>query len=182
MQVNRRRLYRCNHDRKIAGVASGLAEYLDIDVSLIRILWVVSIFFGGLGLLAYILMALVVPMEPYTGFAPGMVGDPLPGASDPAVGETPASQTGTPAASPEYHWTLPTDNGPTGHRHATGGGPGSGLGLTIVGIALVLGGSLALLNVVVPAWVDGRLLWPAFVVGLGVILIATAMQRRQSQP
>ncbi|HEX9550877.1 MAG TPA: PspC domain-containing protein, partial [Candidatus Limnocylindrales bacterium] len=58
MQVNRRRLYRCDHDRKIAGVASGLAEYLDIDVTLIRILWVVSIFFGGLGLLLYIIMAL----------------------------------------------------------------------------------------------------------------------------
>ena len=48
--MNRRRLYRCYHDRKIAGVASGLAEYLDVDVTLIRILWFGSIFFWSVGI------------------------------------------------------------------------------------------------------------------------------------
>jgi len=176
MQVNRRRLYRCNHDRKVAGVASGLAEYLDIDVSLIRILWIVSIFFGGLGLLLYIVMALVVPMEPYAGYQPGMVGEPVPGAVDPTTGEAVPGQA-TPAA--DWHGNVPA-----GHRHTSGGvgGGGSGLGLTFLGIVLVLGGSLALLDGVLPGWADGRFLWPAFILGLGVLLIATAMQRRQSQP
>jgi phage shock protein PspC (stress-responsive transcriptional regulator) len=61
-----RRLYRCRHDRRIAGVASGLAEYFDLDVTLVRIVWFVSVFFGGFTLLLYIAMALIVPAEPLT--------------------------------------------------------------------------------------------------------------------
>jgi phage shock protein PspC (stress-responsive transcriptional regulator) len=63
MQVNRR-LYRCRHDRRLAGVASGVAEYFDLDPSLVRVLWFVSIFFGGVTLLLYIGMAIIVPLEP----------------------------------------------------------------------------------------------------------------------
>ena len=48
----------------LAGVAAGVAEYFDLDPSLVRILWFVSIFFGGLGLLLYIGMAIIVPLEP----------------------------------------------------------------------------------------------------------------------
>jgi phage shock protein PspC (stress-responsive transcriptional regulator) len=179
MQVNRRRLYRCYHDRKIAGVSSGLAEYLDIDVTLIRILWIVSIFFGGLGLLLYVIMAIVVPMEPDERYATTPTAT-VPGAAvDPATGEP---VPGTAAAVEPTAWHQPA---PAGHRHEGGGGRGgggSGFGLTFIGIVLVLGGSLALLDAVVPAWGDGRFWWPAFVLGLGVILIVMAMQRRQSQP
>jgi len=177
--VNRRRLYRCYHDRKIAGVASGLAEYLDVDVTLVRILWFVSIFFGGLGLLLYIIMAIVVPMEPDERYASAPAAA-VPGAAvDPATGEP---VPGTVAPLDQTAWHHPA---PAGHRHEGGGGPGgggSGLGLTFLGIVLVLGGSLALLETIVPAFGDGRFWWPAFVLGLGVILIVLAMQRRQSQP
>jgi phage shock protein C len=65
MQVNRR-LYRCRHDRRIAGVASGVAEYFGLDVSLVRILWFVSFFVGGFGLLLYIGLWIIVPLEPFT--------------------------------------------------------------------------------------------------------------------
>lgn len=176
--MNRRRLYRCDHDRKIAGVASGLAEYLDIDVTLIRILWVVSIFFGGLGLLLYIIMALVVPMEPDERYA-----SPAPPAGDLGTAGDPGTAASSPAGvAPEpVGWHQPA---PARHRHASGigsGSGGSGFGMTFIGIILVLGGSLALLDAVVPAWGDGRFWWPAFVLGLGVILIVMAMQRRQSQ-
>ena len=59
-----RRLYRCRHDKILAGVASGVAEYFDLDPSLVRILFLVSTFFGGLGFLLYIAMAIIVPLEP----------------------------------------------------------------------------------------------------------------------
>jgi phenylalanyl-tRNA synthetase beta chain len=68
MQVNRR-LYRCSHDRRLAGVASGLAEFFDLDVSLVRILWILSVFVGGLGILLYIVMAIIVPLEPLSAEA-----------------------------------------------------------------------------------------------------------------
>jgi len=77
-----RRLYRCQHDRILAGVAAGVAERLDLDPTLVRLLWVVSVFFGGFGLLAYIVMAIVVPLEP--------VGGPVPGRWGRAVATRPA--------------------------------------------------------------------------------------------
>jgi phage shock protein PspC (stress-responsive transcriptional regulator) len=179
MQVNRRRFYRCYHDRKIAGVSSGLAEYLDIDVTLIRILWIVSIFFGGLGLLLYLIMAIVVPMEPDERYAAAPDATAPGGAVDAGGAEPTPGSAAPEAASTAWHQPAPA-----AHRHQSGGGRsgGSGLGLTFLGIVLVLGGSLALLDVVVPAWGDGRFWWPTFVLGLGVILIVMATQRRQKQP
>jgi phage shock protein C len=60
-------LYRCRHDRRIAGVAAGLAEFFGLDVSLMRILWFLSIFFtGGFSILLYLALALIVPLEPMT--------------------------------------------------------------------------------------------------------------------
>jgi phage shock protein C len=59
-----RRLTRCRDDRLIAGVASGVAEYFDLDPSLVRVLWFLSILLGGLGLFLYIGMAIIVPNEP----------------------------------------------------------------------------------------------------------------------
>jgi phage shock protein PspC (stress-responsive transcriptional regulator) len=70
MQVNRR-LYRCSHDRRLAGVASGLAEFFDLDPTLVRVLWFVSIFVtGGLSILVYGGLALIVPLEPVGSLAP----------------------------------------------------------------------------------------------------------------
>jgi phage shock protein C len=66
MQVNRH-LYRCRHDRRIAGVASGVAEYFDLDPSLVRVLWFVSMFFGGLSLVLYFGLWIIVPLEPLSG-------------------------------------------------------------------------------------------------------------------
>ena len=58
------RPYRSNDDRIIAGVAGGLADYWNTDPSWIRIVWVVlAIVTGGLGLVVYIVMAIVVPQE-----------------------------------------------------------------------------------------------------------------------
>jgi phage shock protein C len=64
-----RRLYRCRENRMIAGVAGGVAEYFSIDPSIVRLLWVASIFFGGLGILLYIAMIFIVPLEPLTAEA-----------------------------------------------------------------------------------------------------------------
>ena len=61
-----RRLYRCRENRMLAGVAGGLAEYTGLDPSLVRILWLVSVFFWGAGVLLYIAMAIIVPLEPIT--------------------------------------------------------------------------------------------------------------------
>ena len=58
-----KRLYRSRSDRMIWGVCGGLAKYFDIDPTIVRIIAVLSIFFGGLGIWAYIILAIVVPLE-----------------------------------------------------------------------------------------------------------------------
>lgn len=60
----RKPLSRSRTDRKIAGVCAGFADYLDIDPSLVRILWVALVVFGGCGLLAYIIAWIIMPEEP----------------------------------------------------------------------------------------------------------------------
>lgn len=60
----RRRLMRSRDGRKIAGVCKGFAEYFDVDVTLVRILWVVVAFCGLLGVIAYLAAWIVMPEEP----------------------------------------------------------------------------------------------------------------------
>ena len=57
------RIYRSRTERQVAGVAGGLAEFLGVDPTLIRIVWLISVLFGGAGALAYIVMAIVLPEE-----------------------------------------------------------------------------------------------------------------------
>lgn len=56
-----KKLYRSSSDKMVAGVCGGLGEYLEVDSTLIRILWVIAVFMGGAGLLAYIIAAVIIP-------------------------------------------------------------------------------------------------------------------------
>jgi phage shock protein PspC (stress-responsive transcriptional regulator) len=63
--VNSRRLYRSSDDRILAGVAGGVANYFDVDPVIVRIIWFLSVFFtGSLTFWAYLVMIIVVPLEP----------------------------------------------------------------------------------------------------------------------
>ncbi|MDD4767367.1 MAG: PspC domain-containing protein [Desulfotomaculaceae bacterium] len=55
------KLYRSRKTRIIAGVAGGLAEYFEIDVTLVRLLWILTVFAGGTGVLAYIIAVIIIP-------------------------------------------------------------------------------------------------------------------------
>lgn len=59
-----RRLYRSAREKMLGGVAGGLAEYFDIDVALVRLLWLVTVIFWGLGLPAYFIAWALIPLEP----------------------------------------------------------------------------------------------------------------------
>ncbi|MBQ1551984.1 MAG: PspC domain-containing protein [Clostridia bacterium] len=60
-----KRIYRSRTDCKIAGVCGGIANFLNVDPTLIRLIWVALVLFGGSGLLAYLICALVIPEEPW---------------------------------------------------------------------------------------------------------------------
>lgn len=61
-----KRLYRSRTDRMIGGVCGGLANYLNIDPTLIRLFFVLLFFGVGTGPLLYLIMWIVVPEEPIT--------------------------------------------------------------------------------------------------------------------
>ena len=56
-----KRLVRNVQDKKIAGVCAGLADYLDMDQTLVRALWILFTLLGGSGVLAYIILWVIIP-------------------------------------------------------------------------------------------------------------------------
>jgi phage shock protein C len=58
-------LTRARHPRVIGGVCSGLALHYGWDVTVVRLIWVLCVFFGGTGVLAYIIAWIVIPEAPY---------------------------------------------------------------------------------------------------------------------
>jgi phage shock protein C len=56
-----RKLYRSQNQRMVAGVCGGLADYFNIDVTVIRVLFLILSVFGGTGLLIYLVMWIIVP-------------------------------------------------------------------------------------------------------------------------
>ena len=59
-----KKLYRSNRNKMLAGVCGGIAEYFNVDPTLIRIALVLFCAMGGSGLIAYIIMAIIVPKSP----------------------------------------------------------------------------------------------------------------------
>jgi len=62
--ASRQKLMRSRTDRKIAGVCAGFAEYFDLDVTVVRVVWLIVALFGGGGIVAYIIAWIVMPEEP----------------------------------------------------------------------------------------------------------------------
>ena len=62
MDMNKK-LYRSRTDRKIAGVCGGLAEFIGIDPTIIRVIWAL-VSLSGAGLIAYLICALIIPEKP----------------------------------------------------------------------------------------------------------------------
>jgi phage shock protein PspC (stress-responsive transcriptional regulator) len=167
------RLYRSHDDRMLAGVAGGVADYLDTDPSLIRIVWVVLAFLtGGIALVVYIVMAIVVPEAPAGSvpWAPAPLGTaPAGTAADGTApdGTAPDGSQVAPDGS-TAPWTPP----PTARRHRDPADRArAGL---VIGVLLIILGGLFLIRQFVPAF-DFGLWWPIAAIGLGVLLIVIAV-------
>ena len=73
-----KKLMRSRTDHKIAGVCGGFADYLELDVTLVRILWLMVAFVGGWGLIGYLIAWIAMPEEPLSKPASVPAGAPLP--------------------------------------------------------------------------------------------------------
>lgn len=57
----KKRLYKIENGKKLCGVCGGIAEYFDIDPTIVRLLWIILIFCVGTGILAYFIAAIIMP-------------------------------------------------------------------------------------------------------------------------
>lgn len=140
------RLERSRTNRVIGGVCGGLAEYLDIDPTLVRVGMVV-LGFMGIGVLIYFVLLVLMPN---------------PGEATPFVGPS----TGGPAAagdqaSPRSAASWVADPAAVDRRRGS-----LGLLLVAVGVIFMLG------NVGALRFVDWQVIWPVVLIALGVFFIA----------
>lgn len=177
------RLYRSRSDRMLAGVAGGLAEMWGADPSLVRILWAVLVILsGGLALLVYIVMAIVVPEGDPSPWPPPSAPptgtdafvDPLTGAA--VVGDASALSGDAPPIAGSG-WTTPP---PRHVRTRPRAEPNATVPL-ILGGFLVLLGAFFLVREFLPQ-IDFDWFWPAMLIVLGIVILVTALGRGRGGP
>lgn len=196
-------LYRSRDDRMLAGVAGGLAELWDADPSLVRIVWALLIpLTGGIALVVYIVMAIVVPEEDgsrrwdtqWVGFEPSS-GSPAASsagatgsASTPSSADDPASPPSPPAGSgatpgawqPSHlearemrHEARRAGRAARRARRSQDGRSGA----IAVGVLFILVGAWFLVREFLPS-IDWDWFWPLVLVGIGVLVLLLAVRPR----
>jgi len=152
-----RRLYRSRRDSVLGGVCGGVADYLDLDPSIVRIIWaVLTLVTGGLFLVLYIVMWVVVPEGPSAAtVARAAAGSP----------SGTAAPTPTEASAPAWG-----DHEERLRRGSSGGA-------VIFGLILIGAGVWFLVDEYVPAF-DPDLVWPIALVAVGAALLFVSLRRR----
>ncbi|MDR3666832.1 MAG: PspC domain-containing protein [Ignavibacteriaceae bacterium] len=169
-----KKLYRSAADKMIGGVAAGLGDYFDIDPTLVRLIFVLSVFIHGAGVLAYIIMWIVVPRAPYPNYnmntnippqnpEPGVTTgtDPAAG-SDSTTGPGTADKTQTPP-DPDFIYSGSYKKHNTKH------------GITF-GIVLVIFG-IFLLSMSMMPMVHFHDIFPLALIVLGIGLLINAIKK-----
>lgn len=169
-----KRLFRNEYEKVVGGVSSGIAEYMEVDVTIIRLLFVLStIFLVGTGVLVYIVMWIVVPVnnDPAKRFA--KFNDYNKGFANPFESKT--NQQG---------WTSPSmhaDPFKTGRDDAEFRPlkRSSETGKTIAGLVLLVMGIYFLMNEfnIIPFWFNVSKMWPLVFVAVGVSFLLKAKNK-----
>jgi phage shock protein PspC (stress-responsive transcriptional regulator) len=147
-----KKLYRSNRDKMLGGVAGGLADYFDMDPTLVRVIFIITLFLGGTGVLAYIILWILVPQEPLV----------FPQAMNTGAASDQNEQD--PASAPPY---FPPDpqvkkrNGPA-----------------VAGMALIVIGSLFLMDNIFPDF-SFEDYWPLILVAIGLGLLMSARKKER---
>lgn len=204
------RLYRSRDDRMLAGVAAGVADALDADPSLIRIAWaLLAIFTGGIAVVVYIVMAIVVPEAPARwgtaapatppasppitpptgsamGGAPGKPDTVSAPAAAPSETFAPAGQpsgagwaSAAPAAAPPPSYWASERDARRAARRARLESRDPTRAGLVIGIILIVLGGVFLIREFVP-WFDWRLWWPVGLIALGGLLLVLALRPGRS--
>ena len=145
------RLERSTTNKVIAGVCGGIAEYLQVDPTLVRVVFVITaVFTAGLAVLAYIVLVLLMP---------------LPGQPAPFSTQAGTSTTTVDTAVAETAPAPPTPAATERRRAAFG------YFMIAIGVLFLLG-NLGAFRII--RW---DFIWPAVLIGLGVLLLAQRARR-----
>ncbi len=157
--MERRRLCRSRSNRMIWGVCGGLAEYFDIDPTIIRVVMVLLSLANGLGIMMYILLAIVVPME----------GSKVSTPEETIRENVEEMKESAGRLGEELGSALKGAGKPKkvdGMRHHSA---------QIFGVIIIVVGALLLLgNLGFLWWLRWGHLWPLLVVAIGVLIIVSA--------
>ena len=150
-----RRLFRSRSERMIAGVCGGLARYFDMDVAIVRIIFALLVLANGLGIVIYVIMAIVVPLEgSKTTESSDTIKENVEEMKETAEGlgrEIKATFTGVEKADVEEKIRQRRN---------------------IIGIALIIIGVISLMGTLnVLWWFRWGYLWPLIPVAVGLIII-----------
>jgi phage shock protein C len=177
-----KRLYRNDFEKVIAGVSSGVADYMEVDVTIIRLLFVLStVFLFGTGILVYLVMWIVVPVnnDPAARFSKfndyfKQQGNPtVYSTSEPRPNPEPVEpvQPADPFAT-KPNWTRPQE-------FKAFQKPNNDTGRTVGGLFLLVIGLYFLMNEfnIIPYWFKLHKLWPLVFVAIGLSFIMKSKRR-----
>ena len=149
MNVEPRRLHRSTNESMLFGVAGGMAEYFDVDPTLVRIAWVVLTFASaGIALIAYLILAIIMPKHTLPHHVPNPTAEVSAESSDPGYDAPPAGR----------RWS--------GKRTFLGGT------LIVLGVLFLLNSLGALF------WWRWEIFWPVVVIAVGVAILASHLAGR----
>jgi len=158
-----KRLYRSRSDRMIWGVCGGLAKYFDMDPTIIRVIAVLSIFLGGVGIWGYIILAIVVPLEDSEAAEP----------KDTVKENVEEMKETARELGHEIQSTLKGEEGESEEMRTIQHRRRNLLGI----ILIVLGVFFLLGSFNVFWWFNWHYLWPLVLVAIGVLIIVGARRR-----
>jgi len=147
-----KKLYRDPYHKMIGGVCAGLAEYLDMDITVVRLLFAFAFFIGGVGFIPYIILWIVLPKKYYNPFI------------------TPSDPATVDYIVPPVTSNLPLGTIPPKQR--------SNAGLVIGVVLIFLGGAYLMHEFdLIPDFHIHRL-WPVFIIAIGIGLILKGQQKQ----
>ena len=161
--ARRQRLTKSARERMVFGVAGGLAEYFDIDPVLVRVVFALLVLSTGVGLIAYIVLAIVMPSQTSVAAEQSDV-----------VRENVEGMRGDVSRVGEWMGSALRREGDEGRSAA-----GSGRRYLAGAVLIVVGGLLLAANFGWLGWFSWLKLWPLLVIAAGAIVLLGRARRRE---
>ena len=153
-----KKLYRSNNQKVVAGVCGGLSEYFNVDVTIIRLIWVLAFFAWGVGFLVYIISAIIIPTA----------------ASESTEGTTITDEDGNQTFVP---------NGTKSQEVHQGNSDGKNNSQLFIGLAMVIIGILILMDKYIPFREIIRSFrgyaWPIILLVVGTLIVISSVRSEE---